>query len=204
MSDIFDQLGKRLSQGIDRAKFEAEKFQKTARVQGELSDVKRQFDSKMIELGQRAYDLQRSGHISSPSIDELCKAIDELRANLVEKEEELKALQTIQYIEPSPSSQPAPQPGANTAEPSMEPSVAAPPPPPPPPPASSPAPTPAVPPQPAMAPSSGPTIMQSNPEPDSQPAAGTEAKKTCSNCGFQMPLRAVFCPNCGRQVGESS
>lgn len=152
--EFFDQIGKRVSQGLDRAKFEAEKFQKTARIQGELSNVKRMLDSNLVELGQRAYDLYRAGKITSPTVGELAQAIDELRARLVAKEEELKEAQSEVYITPIHP------PDATSPPPDGDPDVHV-----------------------------------------SPPSGGVaDAKKPCPSCGFHMPGRAVFCPNCGYRV----
>jgi len=100
---FLDQISKTLSQGVDRAKFEAEKFQKTTRLQGEVNEFRRQLDAKLMEIGQRAYDLQRAEQISAPSISEMAAAVDQLRATLVAKEEELKLSQNDAFIEPTPS-----------------------------------------------------------------------------------------------------
>jgi Tfp pilus assembly protein FimV len=97
---FFDKIGKTITQGVDRAKFEAEKFTKTTRLQGELNDYQRQLNEKMVELGQRAYDLQRAGQINVPTIADLARAVDQLRTGLVGKEEELKAAQNEIFIEP--------------------------------------------------------------------------------------------------------
>lgn len=103
---LLDQIGKTLSQVTDRAKFEAEKFQKTTRLQLEINELRRQVDLKLIELGQRAYDLQRAGHIHAPSLAELSLAIDQLRATLVAREEELKQAQSEVFVEPTPATPP--------------------------------------------------------------------------------------------------
>ncbi len=106
---FLDQIGKTFTQGVDRAKFEAEKFQKTTRLQGEVNEFRRQLDAKLMELGQRAYDLQRAGQISAPSISEMSAAVDQLRATVVAKEEELKLSQNDVFIEPMPSPGTPPQ-----------------------------------------------------------------------------------------------
>jgi hypothetical protein len=97
---FFDKIGKTITQGVDRAKFEAEKFAKTTRLQGEVNEYQRQISEKLAELGQRAYDLQRAGQINVPSIGDLASTVDQLRANLLAKEEELKAAQLDTFIEP--------------------------------------------------------------------------------------------------------
>lgn len=99
---FLDQISKTITQGVDRAKFEAEKFQKTTRLQGEVNDYRRQMELKLMELGQRAYDLQRAGQINVPSVAELSTAVDQLRGSLMAKEEELKLAQGEQWIDPAP------------------------------------------------------------------------------------------------------
>jgi uncharacterized phage infection (PIP) family protein YhgE len=96
---FLDQLSKSINQGVDRARFEAEKFQKTTRLQGEVNEFRRQVDVKLMELGQRAYDLQRAGQIHSSTIDELATSIDQLRGLLLAKEEELKQTQNEEFVE---------------------------------------------------------------------------------------------------------
>ncbi len=105
---LLDQLSKTISQVSDRARFEAEKFQKTTRLQAEINELRRQIDQKLVEIGQRAYDLQRAGQIHAPSLAELAAAIDHLRATLVTREEELKQAQNEVYVEPTAPPSPAP------------------------------------------------------------------------------------------------
>jgi hypothetical protein len=124
---FLDQISKQITQGVDRAKFEAEKFQKTTRLQGEANELRRQIDTKLGELGQRAYELQRAGQINSASLAELANAIDQMRSSLVGKEEDLKQAQAEVFVEPPPvagtppptaqqvpiSYEPTPQPAAS-------------------------------------------------------------------------------------------
>jgi DNA repair exonuclease SbcCD ATPase subunit len=103
---FLDNISKSIQQGVDRAKFEAEKFQKTTKYQGEVNEFKRQLDAKLMELGQRAYDLQRAGQINAPSIAQLSATVDQLRATLLAKEEELNQAQAENFPEPPTASPP--------------------------------------------------------------------------------------------------
>jgi DNA-directed RNA polymerase subunit RPC12/RpoP len=103
---LLDNISRTIQQGVDRAKFEAEKFQKTTRLQGEINEYKRQLDAKLMELGQRAYDLQRAGQINAVSIAQLSANVDQLRAALLAKEEELNLAQNDNF--PEPPAPPAP------------------------------------------------------------------------------------------------
>jgi Tfp pilus assembly protein FimV len=127
---FLDNLSKSITQGVDRAKFEAEKFQKTTRLQGEVNEFRRQMDGKLAELGQKAYELQRAGQIQSASIAELAAAIDQLRSALVVKEEELKQAQSEVFVEPppaAPAQAPAQQVPVSYEPPQAAPSVEPPP-----------------------------------------------------------------------------
>jgi|SRR5579859_5306302 len=90
---FLDNIGKSLSQGYDRAKFEAEKLQKVTRIQGEVADVRKQIDARRTELGDRTFELYKAGQIQSATLSELVQAIDSLRNSLAIKEDELKAAQ---------------------------------------------------------------------------------------------------------------
>ena len=148
---FLDNISKSISQGVDRAKFEAEKFQKTTRIQGELNELKRQIDAKRAELGDRAFDLYKAGQIQSSTLADLVMALEALRTNITLKEEDLKAVQSDNYVEPVPPA------GAPTSPPANQ-----------------------------AAPRQGQTVS---------------VAKSCTNCQFQMPASAMFCPNCGTRQG---
>lgn len=78
-------------------------------------------------LGQRAYELQRAGQISSASINELATAVDQLRSTLVSKEEELKQAQAEVFVEPPAPEPTRPAPGAQQVPISYDPPPASPP-----------------------------------------------------------------------------
>jgi hypothetical protein len=99
---FLDNLSKTISQGVDRAKFEADKFQKTTRLQNEVNELRKEFDSKRMEFGDRALQLYRAGQIQSTTLGEIMKAIDALQASITLKEEELKAAQAENFVESTP------------------------------------------------------------------------------------------------------
>jgi hypothetical protein len=97
---FLDNLSKTISQGVDRAKFEADKFQKTTKLQNEINELRRQFDANRQDFGDRAIQLYRAGQIQSPTLGELLKAIDALQSSITLKEEELLRAQSEVFIEP--------------------------------------------------------------------------------------------------------
>jgi hypothetical protein len=99
---FLDNLSKTISQGVDRAKFEADKFQKTTRLQNEINELKRQIDANRMEFGDRAIQLFRVGQIQSATLGEILKAMDALQGNITLKEEELKTSQSELFVEPTP------------------------------------------------------------------------------------------------------
>src|SRR5262245_35784767 len=114
---FLDNLTKSISQGVDRAKFEAEKFQRTTRLQGEINDLQRQIDSQRAELGDRAFELYKAGQIQSPTLADLVKGLEALRSSVTLKEEELKAAQAVAFVEPAPAPSAPPPPAAATPPP---------------------------------------------------------------------------------------
>ena len=100
---FLDNLSKTISQGVDRAKFEADKFQKTTRLQNEINELKRQIDANRMEFGDRAIQLFRAGQIQSATLGEILKAMDVLQGSITLKEEELKTSQSEVFVEPTPT-----------------------------------------------------------------------------------------------------
>ena len=62
---FLDNISKKISEGVERAKFEAEKLQRTVALQNELAEIKRQLDAKRMEFGDRAMELYKAGKIQS-------------------------------------------------------------------------------------------------------------------------------------------
>jgi hypothetical protein len=173
---LLDDFSKVVSHGIDRAKFEAEKFQRTNRVQSELNDMKRKLDNQMLEIGNRAYDLYRAGQISSHSIGELVQTIDQLRSQLVVKEEELKELQAISYEAAT---------GETLQQTNLPSSLAQ-----------------TLPIEEEEQGQSQKTVRLEDQPAIPQQTVRLPEKKTCPVCQFAMPMHAIFCPNCGYRVGK--
>jgi hypothetical protein len=167
---FLDNISKKISEGVERAKFEAEKLQRTVALQNELGELKRQLDGRRMEFGDRALELYKAGKIQSPTLGEILRAMEQLQVSITLKEEELKISQGNNYVEPQ---QPA-APRAQDVPVSVDPPRAN------------------VPPEPPSA-AGGPPPAQARPG----SAPGT---KVCPNCSFQMPATAVFCPNCGLRI----
>jgi ElaB/YqjD/DUF883 family membrane-anchored ribosome-binding protein len=180
---FFDQFSRAASQAADaaaqaveRARFEAEKFHKTSRIQGELDTLKEQLDETLQALGQRTYDLYRAGEIRRESVTDLVQTIERLHIEVTRKEDELRIAQAEAYVENDPAaSGPQSVPVDEDEQPHSTPHFRGQ--------------------QPAQ--SAPPTQQPAQSAPPAQQAA---QKKTCPACSFEMPGHAVFCPNCGMRV----
>ncbi|MEM8534400.1 MAG: zinc-ribbon domain-containing protein [Chloroflexota bacterium] len=92
---FLDNISKTIGQSIDRAKFEADKFQKTNQIRGELSELRKKIDAQRLDLSDKATELYRAGQIQSVTLGEMIQSIDALRAQITLKEEELKSSQAV-------------------------------------------------------------------------------------------------------------
>lgn len=88
---FLDSLSKTLTSGVDRAKFEADKFQRTSRISGEINNINSQIETNIRQLGERALELYQNGVITAPEIASLAQIIAQLRDQNAEKERELNA-----------------------------------------------------------------------------------------------------------------
>lgn len=168
---FIDNITRKATQAVERAKYEADKLQRNLRLESELNDFKRQRDGKRLEFGDRALELFRAGKIQSPTLGGLLREIEALNAQVTLKEEELRLAQGDNFPEPTPD------PMTQHVPVSSAPSSYTPP--------SSTSYTP-------------PPGAQYTP-PSSAPASSLPTK-ACSNCQFQMPTTAQFCPNCGTRI----
>lgn len=79
---FLDNLKGTLSQGVDRAKFEADKLQRTSRVRSDIGDMQQQIATNYGLLGQRAYELHQQGVLTAPEVTSLVNLINDLQARL--------------------------------------------------------------------------------------------------------------------------
>lgn len=121
---FIDNFTKKVTQGVERAKFEAEKIQRTLRLETELGDLKKQVDSKRLEFGDRALELYRAGMIQSPTLGALLREIKSFQQKVTLKEEELKLAQADQFVDPVAPPTPTAQSVPVSVEPASSPAGA--------------------------------------------------------------------------------
>jgi uncharacterized Zn finger protein (UPF0148 family) len=191
---FLDNLSKTLSSGVDRAKYEADKFQRTARLNSEISNYKAQIETNMRQLGERALELYQQGVLQAPEIASLAQIIAQLRDQQQTKEQELtqasaETFEQFQAANPQPNTSasseqnvpisregqqsgfPMPESSGSSAIPSMS------------------------------------TDLSGTGLPNPSSVGGLEAAGTtpyaCSSCGYALQEGSVFCPNCGTRVAAS-
>ena len=175
---FLDNLKGTLSQGVDRAKFEADKLQRVQRIRNDINDMHQQIGTNYGQLGQRAYELFNQGKLDEPEIASLAQIINDLNARLQAANQELERAQNEQF-QPEAYQQPYGQPPPQQYG---QPQQYAPPPPQ----------QYGQPPQYGYTPPSTP--------PQGVPAQPDADSKTCSACGFKASSEAVFCPECGNRM----
>jgi hypothetical protein len=189
---FLDNIGKSLSSGVERAKFEADKFQRTSKLTGEIGNLKSQVETNMRQLGERALELYQQGTLQAPEIASLAQIIGQLREQQEAKEVELQQVNS-ETFEQFQASQPQTAGGAEGTSQSIpiarEPTEGG-------------FPTPVEGESGAMPPPSA--DMSGSGMPNSASIGEVQAQGTtpyaCANCGYSLPDGAVFCPNCGARA----
>ncbi len=181
---FFDNLSKTLSSGVDRAKYEADKFQRTSKINSEVANLKAQTDTNMRQLGERALELYQQGSLQAPEIASLAQLIAQLRDQQVAKQLELDKANAETFEQYQATLPATPPPASYTPNQSV--------------PISSDTSEPDY-----SAPSSygSPTSSSYGSNASDSSLSGVGPVGTtpyaCATCGSALPDGSVFCPNCG-------
>jgi hypothetical protein len=191
---FLDNLSKTLSSGVDRAKFETDKFQRTTKLSGEIGNYKAQIETNLRQLGERALELYHQGSLQAPEIASLAQIIAQLRDQQRAKEQELEhasaeTFEQYQAANPQPA---APASGGQSVPISRESAEGG-------------FPTPE-----SSESSAIPTMstdISGSGLPNSSSVAGIEPAGStpyaCRSCGYALHEGSLFCPNCGARVAGS-
>lgn len=91
---------KRLPKWLDRAGFEADKMMRANRVRSEAGRLRDQADDKTYALGKRVLELSLTGEELHPDLQALVDEINAMLADAIRKDEEAKAINAEQWVEP--------------------------------------------------------------------------------------------------------
>jgi predicted RNA-binding Zn-ribbon protein involved in translation (DUF1610 family) len=102
---------RRLPKWLDRAGFEADKLMRANRVKAEASRMRDHAEDKTHSLGLKVLELASAGTQIDPALQELVDEIMQLHSEAAKKDEEAKAINAEQWVEPAPPT-PIAAPGA--------------------------------------------------------------------------------------------
>ena len=174
MPGFFDRLGKAAQQTAAAAQQAAAE----GKLQLDLRQISGRFDDKAAELGKLVYRQQQGTEVTDAEFATLIAAMKVIEEERARKEAELQALHPP--TAPAPAAAPAPAP------------------------APTPAPAPASPPlaesEPVAVSSPAAPETPATPEAQVAPAAPVAPTTRTCECGAEVPLKAKFCPVCGRPL----
>jgi membrane protease subunit (stomatin/prohibitin family) len=196
MSDLFDKLvegaGQVISEvdkggqiqsaisGIRGRMADADRKRRINHVRQQLQELRSQEAQAINALSAQVLALHEAGSLTQPELLSLCKGVDEVRAQVKEKEVELEKLQPSQ---PQPVQSPPVQPkGAQVVQPQPDAR--------------------------AQCPSCGVTVVAGATFCQTCGTQLVEEEPPapvffCVHCGAQLREGARFCPKCGQSVPES-
>lgn len=96
---ILDELNKTVSGSVSRVMFEARKLQKATALQGELFELRHQFDKQISQLGKQAFELAQQGRLAAPELSTLTNTLAGIKAALDAKQRELDGIQSEPFVE---------------------------------------------------------------------------------------------------------
>jgi hypothetical protein len=98
-------------QGAKRASFEADKLQRTLKVQNTIGNLRSQIRKETMHLGETALRLYREGTLTEEELKVIAEAIESLEAQVAEKETELAQIKAETFPEPKEEPRATGQPG---------------------------------------------------------------------------------------------
>jgi RNA polymerase subunit RPABC4/transcription elongation factor Spt4 len=203
---IFDKA----KQGVDVAKFKADQLLRVNKVQNEIGALRRDILGVREKVAEAVVQLHKQGPLSYPEVEDLCLKIDQLEAQIAEKDAQVAAIRAEQppvaavaagVVAATVAGQPtAACPHCRTAVPidaAFCPNCGQ-----------------QIPPRPKCAkcgyllgaeamfcPNCGQRVEQEKPveaaaAPEPTPETAPDPNR-CANCGVALPQEAAFCPECG-------
>ena len=172
---LFKRIADGLTDGLDRAQWEADKLVKVNRIRGQISDLERELSSAQARLANKVLELHADGRLQVPELDEPIWGIADIDARLDEMREDLTSASAMRF-EDAQVAQKQAQPKQPRAE-----EVQA---------------EEGKPDGPQLA--EQPVATEGAPPPTSSEAA--PGARFCASCGTSLQQDARFCPECGQKV----
>ena len=93
----FDKALKTVQGTAEKAAFEADKLVRVKREESTLADMQRKVQGKLVDLGQAALALYRSGALTDPAVSGLAQELADLEGQVDQQKEKLEAIRLEQY-----------------------------------------------------------------------------------------------------------
>nr|BBH95498.1 hypothetical protein KTA_36970 [Thermogemmatispora argillosa] len=174
MADFVESAKHLVSAAVSRTTWEAQKQLRIRSKQGEIDQLLKQRQLLLEELAAAAMTLYQQGTLSQPQLARICASIQELDADLRNREQQLQEIKNETYqpaqFTPQPTRDYTPPPVAPTAPPADQ--VAA---------------------GNATGGAPGATSASSGPR--------AADKVPCPHCGQLVRARALYCSSCGKKIG---
>jgi hypothetical protein len=167
-----ENLVNRFRKGAGRVGFEAEKQRRMLQLQNELRGVKKQLEEGVVKVGEKVLELHEQGQLDHADLTEVLEEVAALKAEVVQKEEEIEATKVEEYV-PPPTAAKSTLMCPQCDKPLPEGAVFCP-----------------------ECGSEAVEIAPPEPEPPDEPEAGV----TCPNCGESLAEGAAFCHKCGTKT----
>ena len=88
---FLDKLSKGVGRAAEQAKFEADKLVRVNRLNSDVEELVSQSEQATAAIGTRVMELQRTGALQVPDLDEAIRRVETLKGQLSAKRTELEA-----------------------------------------------------------------------------------------------------------------
>ncbi|MBX5449277.1 zinc ribbon domain-containing protein [Thermogemmatispora sp.] len=174
MADFVESAKHLVSAAVSRTTWEAQKQLRLRSKQGEIDQLLKQRQLLLEELATAAMTLYQQGALSQPQLARICASIQELDADLRNREQQLQEIKNETYqpaqFAPQPTRDYTPPPVASAASPTDQTAAGS-----------------------GMGGAPGVTGASNNPR--------VADKVPCPHCGQLVRARALYCSSCGKKIG---
>ncbi len=94
---LFDKLAKKVTRGMGRTAFEADKLRRITEIKAKASSLRKEMAGLHKAVASRVIELRREGALELPEMDDEIQAVLALEDQIAEKEEELAGVQAEEF-----------------------------------------------------------------------------------------------------------
>ena len=94
---LFDKLAKKVTRGMSRTAFEADKLRRATEIKAKISSLRKEMAVLHTAVASRVIELCREGALELPELDAEIQAVLALEVQITERDEELLAKQAEEF-----------------------------------------------------------------------------------------------------------